>query len=179
MTPPRILAIAGSDSSGGAGIQADIKTITMLGGYAMTAVTAVTAQNTTGVTAVEALSPAMVGAQINACLSDIGADAVKIGVGPGSICTTRVVAGVGVPQISAVLDCARAAERHGVPVVSDGGVHSGWRHIEACIRLAQRMEVPDIVVHAFTDGRDTLPNAGPGYLEEVERWLKVAYDRDV
>jgi hydroxymethylpyrimidine/phosphomethylpyrimidine kinase len=79
-TPPRILAIAGSDSSGGAGIQADIKTVTMLGGYAMTAITAVTAQNTTGVSAVEALSPAMVAAQIDMCLSDIGADAVKIGM---------------------------------------------------------------------------------------------------
>ena len=79
-TPPRILAIAGSDSSGGAGIQADIKTITMLGGYAMTAITAVTAQNTMGVTKVEALSPEMVVAQIDACLSDIGADAVKIGM---------------------------------------------------------------------------------------------------
>src|SRR6188474_1714515 len=78
--PPRILVIAGSDSSGGAGIQADIKTVTMLGGYAMTAITAVTAQNTTGVSAVEALSPDMVGAQIDACLSDIGADAVKIGM---------------------------------------------------------------------------------------------------
>ncbi len=55
--PPRMLVIAGSDSSGGAGIQADIKTITMLGGYAMTAITAVTAQNTRGVRAVEALSP--------------------------------------------------------------------------------------------------------------------------
>ena len=78
--PPRILAIAGSDSSGGAGIQADIKTITMLGGYAMTAITAVTAQNTTGVTAIETLSPQMVGAQIDACLSDIGVDAVKVGM---------------------------------------------------------------------------------------------------
>src|SRR3546814_16180335 len=78
--PPRILSIAGSDSSGGAGIQADIKTITMLGGYAMTAITAVTAQNTKGVTLIEPLSPEMVGAQINACLSDIGADAVKIGM---------------------------------------------------------------------------------------------------
>ena len=56
--PPRVLVVAGSDSSGGAGIQADIKTVTMLGGYAMTAITAVTAQNTTGVTMVEALSPA-------------------------------------------------------------------------------------------------------------------------
>ena len=51
-----------------------------------------------------------------------GADAVKVGVGPGSICTTRVVAGVGVPQISAVLDCARAAARHGIPIVADGGI---------------------------------------------------------
>jgi hydroxymethylpyrimidine/phosphomethylpyrimidine kinase len=78
--PPRILAIAGSDSSGGAGIQADIKTITMLGGYAMTAITAVTAQNTVGVQAIEVLSPELVVAQIDACLTDIGADAVKIGM---------------------------------------------------------------------------------------------------
>lgn len=78
--PPRILVIAGSDSSGGAGIQADIKTITMLGGYAMTAITALTAQNTQGVTAVDPASPQMVAAQIDACLSDIGADAVKIGM---------------------------------------------------------------------------------------------------
>ena len=80
MKPPRILSIAGSDSSGGAGIQADIKTITMLGGYAMTAITAITAQDTTGVHAVETLSPAMVSAQIDACVDDIGVDAVKIGM---------------------------------------------------------------------------------------------------
>lgn len=78
--PPRILTIAGSDSSGGAGIQADIKTIAMLGGFAMSAITAVTAQNTLGVTMVEALTPGMVAAQIDACLSDIGVDAVKIGM---------------------------------------------------------------------------------------------------
>ena len=51
-----------------------------------------------------------------------GADAVKVGVGPGSICTTRVIAGVGVPQITAILECARVAERHGVPIISDGGI---------------------------------------------------------
>lgn len=78
--PPRILIIAGSDSSGGAGIQADLKTVTMLGGYGMTAITAITAQNTIGVTAIETLSPPLVAAQIDACLSDIGADAVKIGM---------------------------------------------------------------------------------------------------
>ncbi len=80
MDPPRILSIAGSDSSGGAGIQADIKTITMLGGYAMTAICALTAQDTTGVHAVLAVDPAMVAAQIDACLKDIGVDAVKIGM---------------------------------------------------------------------------------------------------
>ncbi len=78
--PARILTIAGSDCSGGAGLQADLKTITMLGGYGMSAITAITAQNTTGVFAVEALSPAMVVAQIDACVDDIGVDAVKIGM---------------------------------------------------------------------------------------------------
>jgi hydroxymethylpyrimidine/phosphomethylpyrimidine kinase len=78
--PPRILAIAGSDSSGGAGIQADVKTITMLGGYAMTALTALTAQNTLGVARVDPVDPEMVAAQIDACVSDIGVDAVKIGM---------------------------------------------------------------------------------------------------
>ena len=80
LPPPRILAIAGSDSSGGAGIQADIKTIAMLGGYAMTAITAITAQNTQGVQAVAPVSPDMVGEQITSCIEDIGVDAIKIGM---------------------------------------------------------------------------------------------------
>lgn len=89
--PPRILVIAGSDSSGGAGIQADIKTITMLGGYAMSAITAVTAQNTKGVSAVEVLSPDFIAAQMDACMGDIGVDAVKIGM-LGSADIAEVVA---------------------------------------------------------------------------------------
>ncbi|MDP2359133.1 MAG: IMP dehydrogenase [bacterium] len=55
-------------------------------------------------------------------LAEAGADAVKVGIGPGSICTTRVVAGVGVPQVTAILDCAAEAARHGIPVIADGGV---------------------------------------------------------
>ena len=89
--PPRILAIAGSDSSGGAGIQADIKTITMLGGHAMTAVTAITAQNSRGVTGVHPVPVQMVLDQIEAVLSDIGVDAVKIGM-IGSAETAAAVA---------------------------------------------------------------------------------------
>ena len=56
-------------------------------------------------------------------------------------------------------------------MVSDGGAHSGWEHIEACIELAAREGVTDLVLHAFTDGRDTLPHGGAAYVEEVERWL--------
>ncbi len=76
----RVLIVAGSDSGGGAGIQADIKTVTMLGGYAMTAITAVTVQNTLGVSAVHPVPPKIVAAQISVCLSDIGADIVKTGM---------------------------------------------------------------------------------------------------
>ena len=76
----RVLVIAGSDSGGGAGIQADIKAIAAMGGYATTAITAVTAQNTLGVSAVHPVPVEMVVAQINAVLDDIGTDAIKTGM---------------------------------------------------------------------------------------------------
>ena len=63
---------------------------------------------------------------------------------------------------------------HLLGLVSDGGVHSGWEHIEAAIELVSQEGVPDVVFHAFTDGRDTLPHGGKGYLEELERWLRAA-----
>ncbi len=88
---PRILSIAGSDSGGGAGIQADIKTITMLGGHAMTAITAITAQNTLGVQSVHRVPTPMILQQIESVVSDIGVDAVKIGM-IGSAEAARAVA---------------------------------------------------------------------------------------
>ncbi len=78
--PPRVLTIAGSDSGGGAGIQADLKTFAAHGVYGMSVVTAITAQNTLEVTAVEEISPELVSAQIDAVFDDIGVDAVKIGM---------------------------------------------------------------------------------------------------
>lgn len=87
----RILIIAGSDSGGGAGIQADIKTVTMLGGHAMTAITAVTAQNTLGVQAVHPIPTDVVIAQIDSVVRDIGVDAIKIGM-IGSANTAAAVA---------------------------------------------------------------------------------------
>ena len=107
MTIARILIIAGSDSGGGAGIQADIKTVTLLGGHAMTAITAITAQNTLGVSAVHAVPPEMVIAQIDAVVSDIGVDAIKIGmIGSAEI-------------VEAVADRLDAPDLADVPVVFD------------------------------------------------------------
>jgi hydroxymethylpyrimidine/phosphomethylpyrimidine kinase len=87
----RVLVVAGSDSGGGAGIQADVKTVTALGGYAATAVTALTAQNTLGVEAVLAMEPDFVERQMEVVLTDIGADAIKVGM-LGSAATVRIVA---------------------------------------------------------------------------------------
>ena len=86
----RVLIIAGSDSSGGAGVQADIKTVTVLGGYAATAITAVTVQSTEGVKAVHQLPPEIAAGQIDAVLDDIGADAIKIGM-IGDLATAEVI----------------------------------------------------------------------------------------
>lgn len=86
----RVLIIAGSDPSGGAGIQADIKTVTALGGYAAAAITALTVQNTKGVTAVHGVAPDIIAAQIEAVMEDIGADAIKIGM-IGDVETAKAV----------------------------------------------------------------------------------------
>ncbi|CAG9182221.1 Hydroxymethylpyrimidine/phosphomethylpyrimidine kinase [Cupriavidus pinatubonensis] len=98
-TPPRTLTIAGSDSGGGAGIQADLKTFSALGCFGMSAITAITAQNTLGVTGVHAVPADMVAAQIDAVASDIGVDAAKTGM----LGTAAIVEAV-----------AAAADRHGI-----------------------------------------------------------------
>lgn len=94
---PRVLSIAGSDSGGGAGIQADLKTFSALGCFGMTAITALTAQNTCGVRAIHAVPPDMLRDQIDAVMQDMGADAVKIGM-------------LHAPEI--VLTVAQAIDRH-------------------------------------------------------------------
>lgn len=88
----RVLIVAGSDCSGGAGIQADIKTVTMLGHYAATALTAVTVQNTKGVTGIEPVEPGTVAAQMRAVISDIGVDVVKTGMLHDAAVTETVLA---------------------------------------------------------------------------------------
>jgi hydroxymethylpyrimidine/phosphomethylpyrimidine kinase len=105
MKPARILIVAGSDSGGGAGIQADIRTVTLLGGHAMTAITAITAQNTLGVQGVHPVPTSMVVQQMDSVISDIGVDAVKIGM-IGSAETAAAVAD-------------RLAQLENIPIVFD------------------------------------------------------------
>ncbi|MBI1364677.1 MAG: bifunctional hydroxymethylpyrimidine kinase/phosphomethylpyrimidine kinase [Alphaproteobacteria bacterium] len=101
----RVLIIAGSDPSGGAGAQADIKTVTALGGYAAAAITALTVQDTTGVKSVHPVTPAIIRDQIEAVLDDIGADAIKIGM---------------IGEEGAAHEIARILRaRSGIPVVLD------------------------------------------------------------
>lgn len=101
---PNILSIAGSDSSGGAGLQADIKTISALGGYAMTVVTAVTAQNTQGVSAVMPIPPETIRAQIQAVRDDIATHAVKIGMLGTAPAIAAVAEGLAAFSCPVVLD---------------------------------------------------------------------------
>ena len=109
---PRVLAIAGSDSGGGAGIQADLKAFAAAGVHGMTAVTAITAQNTVGVAAVQAIDPKVIVAQVRAVAEDIGVDAVKIGM-LGDTATIAAVAGaldLLDPAVPVVLDPVMVAE---------------------------------------------------------------------
>ena len=183
----RILVIAGSDSGGGAGIQADIKTITTLGGYAMTAVTAITVQNTLGVSAVHAIPPEIVAGQIRACIDDIGVDAIKIGM-LGNEATINAVAdaleGVRVPI---VLDPVMVA-KGGAALIEEEAV---WAMMQRLLPLASVItpNVPELVALTETEVEDAadmllaaqeLLNAGPravlakgGHLEgeQLTDWL--------
>lgn len=117
----RVLVIAGSDSGGGAGVQADIKAITALGGYAMTAVTAVTVQDTTGVHGVHPIPLEVIAAQARAVLADLGADAVKTGM-LGSVEVVELVAGLlDEAAVPAVVDPVMIA-KGGHPLLAEAAV---------------------------------------------------------
>lgn len=120
----RVLIIAGSDSSGGAGIQADLKTVTMLGGYGMTAITSVTVQDTRIVHKIYDLPPAIVADQIAVVLNDIGADSIKIGM----LSSAEIVEAVadkikGYPEIPYVVDPV-VLSTSGTRLLSANGVKS-------------------------------------------------------
>ena len=142
--PPCALSIAGSDSGGGAGIQADLKAFAACGVHGMTAITALTAQNTVGVTAVESVSPEMIVAQVAAVAEDIGVDAVKIGM-LGTVGTVEAV--------GAALDVLPT----GTPVVLDPVMvsESGAELLE----LAARRALMELLLPRVTVITPNLPEA--------------------
>jgi hydroxymethylpyrimidine/phosphomethylpyrimidine kinase len=109
--PVRVLTIAGSDSGGGAGIQADIKAIAALGGYAMTAITAITVQDTIGVHGVHPVPPEIVAEQIRVVMGDIGADAIKTGMLVSAACVQAVAGALaGYESVPLVVDTVMIAK---------------------------------------------------------------------
>lgn len=120
-------------------------------------------------------------------LADAGADAVKVGIGPGSICTTRIIAGVGVPQLYAVYECARALQGRGVPVIADGGIKqtgdiakaiaAGASSIMAGSLFAGVEESPGETI--IYEGRKFKSYRGMGSIEAMEQGSKDRYFQDV
>ena len=119
-------------------------------------------------------------------LVEAGADAVKVGIGPGSICTTRVIAGVGVPQLSAIYDVAKALEGTGVPIIADGGIRYSGDIVKAlaagasCIMagslLAGVEESPGATI--IYNGRKFKAYRGMGSLEAMQKGSKDRYFQD-
>lgn len=124
VTPPRAMTIAGSDSGGGAGIQADLKTFAAFGVFGTSAVTAITAQNTRGVTAVQAVDLPIIGEQIDAVVSDIGTDAVKIGMLASAEIVDLVAARLREHSLSNVVVDPVMVATSGDRLLKDGAVES-------------------------------------------------------
>ena len=119
-------------------------------------------------------------------LADNGADAVKVGVGPGSICTTRIIAGIGAPQLSAIMECSKALEGTGVPVIADGGIRYSGDLVKAIVAGADTImagslfagteEAPGEV--SFYDGRKVKSYRGMGSIEAIKKGSTDRYFQD-
>ena len=169
--PARVLSIAGSDSGGGAGIQADLKAFAACGVHGMTAITAITAQNTVGVTAVHAVPPETIIAQVRAVAQDIGVDAVKIGMLGDS------------PTIEAV---ARALDElpDGTPVVLDPVMvaESGAQLLDPAARVSlTELLLPraTVVTPNVPEARALLGGAGDDDVEALARGIHALGPRVV
>lgn len=119
-------------------------------------------------------------------LADNGADAVKVGVGPGSICTTRIIAGIGVPQLSAIVECAEALKGTGVPVIADGGIRYSGDLVKAMVAGASCIMAGSIFAGteespgetSFYEGRKVKSYRGMGSIEAMKQGSKDRYFQD-
>jgi len=167
----RVLSIAGSDSGGGAGIQADIKTITGLGGYATTAITALTAQNTLGVHAIHAVPPDFVVRQIEVVLDDIGADAIKIGM-LGDAATIEAVAGAlarHAPGIPLVVDPVMVAKGGAALLHSDALAALTRLLLPAATLLTPNLPEAEVLSGLAIPDLDAMPRAAAALLRRGVR----------
>ncbi|HEX9889009.1 MAG TPA: bifunctional hydroxymethylpyrimidine kinase/phosphomethylpyrimidine kinase [Nitriliruptorales bacterium] len=173
-SPRRALTIAGSDSGGGAGIQADLKTFQALGAFGTSVVTALTAQNTVGVQAVHPVPPAFVRAQLDSVLGDIGADAVKIGMLANAGIIEAVSSGLvdhGAHRI--VLDPV-AASKHGDRLLEEEAVEV-LRDllIPQALVLTPNVGEVALLTHVKVEGVADLRRAAEALLELGPRWVVV------
>ncbi len=188
---PRALSIAGSDSGGGAGIQADLKTFSALGVFGMTAITAVTVQNTTGVSGYEALPPRIVAEQIRAVASDIGVDAAKTGMlasGPIVDAVAEAVVQARIPNL--VVDPVFVS-KHGHALLAEEAVGSiRERIVPLATLVTPNLPEASGLVGFSVDSRDTMRAAAEaivslgaravlvkgGHLEDAERADDLLFD---
>jgi hydroxymethylpyrimidine/phosphomethylpyrimidine kinase len=157
---PRALSIAGSDSGGGAGIQADLKTFSAMGVYGMTAITAVTIQDTMGVAGYEEISPQTVGDQIRAVATDIGVDAAKSGMLASAAIVEAVAEAVSQTDIPSLVVDPVAVSKHGHSLLDGDAIDALRRTIlplatlvtpnlpEAGVLTGSRVETPDDMLRA-------------------------------
>jgi hydroxymethylpyrimidine/phosphomethylpyrimidine kinase len=161
----RVLILAGSDSGGGAGVQADIKTVTALGGFAATAITAVTVQNTLGVTGVHPIPPEVVEAQARAVLDDIGADALKTGM-LGDVAMVETVSRVlaSAADIPAVVDPVMVAKGGAALLASDAVAAVKALMIPAAALLTPNAPEASALTGLACETTDDLRRAGEALL---------------
>ncbi|MSP44150.1 MAG: bifunctional hydroxymethylpyrimidine kinase/phosphomethylpyrimidine kinase [Alphaproteobacteria bacterium] len=158
----RVLTVAGSDSGGGAGIQADVKTITALGGYAATVVTAVTAQNTLGVRAIHPVPQKIIRLQMEAVLEDIGADCIKTGMLAGAdviemICERLAALARNVPVVVDPVMVATSGDR----LIDEGAIAAlKNRLLPMAALLTPNIPEAEILSGMKIEGRDAMREAG-------------------
>ena len=174
VTPPVALTIAGSDSGGGAGIQADLKTFEALGVYGASVLTALTAQNTLGVQGVHVVPPTFVRQQLDSVAGDIGVDAAKTGMLATAGVIEAVADGVAAHGIGALVVDPVAASKHGDPLLADDAVDALRRRIVPAALVA----TPNLGEVALLTGvevteRAELPRAAAAFLELGCTWVLV------
>lgn len=162
---PRVLSIAGSDSGGGAGIQADLKTFSALGVYGMTAITAVTVQNTKGVSGYEALSPQIVGDQIRAVATDIGVDAAKTGMLASSAIVESVADAIAETAIPNLVVDPVFLSKHGHALLPEDAIDALRRRILPLATLVTPNLPEAAALAGFrVDARDLMEDAARAIL---------------